>query len=60
MATYTNCSTGEDGGPTSDPEVPKIVRLLLKNLAESYICFGDGPRWRADRVYALFSDKIIM
>ncbi|EMR67429.1 hypothetical protein UCREL1_5550 [Eutypa lata UCREL1] len=32
-----------------------LLRLLIQNLAESFVCFGDGPRWRADRVAALFT-----
>ncbi|KAF2970724.1 hypothetical protein GQX73_g2771 [Xylaria multiplex] len=38
-----------------DQDVRAIVRLLIKNLAESYTCFGDGPRWRVDSISALFS-----
>ncbi|KAI0145083.1 hypothetical protein GGR57DRAFT_320861 [Xylariaceae sp. FL1272] len=33
-----------------DLEAYKIIKLLIKNLAESYTCFGNGPRWRADCV----------
>lgn len=33
-----------------------IVQLLMKNLAESFICFGDGPQWRTDAVSTLFQD----
>ncbi|KAI0532002.1 hypothetical protein GGR58DRAFT_491749 [Xylaria digitata] len=39
-----------------DQDVRAVVRLLIKNLAESYTCFGDGPRWRADSISALFSE----
>ncbi|KAI1126906.1 hypothetical protein F5Y10DRAFT_202440 [Nemania abortiva] len=44
-----------NGGSAADLNVHAIVRLLIKNLAESYVCFGDGPRWRADSVSTLFS-----
>ncbi|KAI1824122.1 hypothetical protein F4861DRAFT_277298 [Xylaria intraflava] len=37
-------------------EVRLIVRLLIRNLAESYCCFGDGPCWRVDSISALFSE----
>lgn len=47
-----------DDGLIPDPDVRAISRLLIKNLAESYICFGDGPRWRADSISTLFSQKI--
>ncbi|KAI0977616.1 hypothetical protein F4678DRAFT_20040 [Xylaria arbuscula] len=43
-----------------DQEVRAVVRLLMKNLAESYTCFGDGPRWRTDTVSALFNQKMRM
>jgi hypothetical protein len=43
----------------TNPEVCMVVRLLVKNLAESYVCFGDGPRWRVDSVSALFDEKMI-
>ncbi|GAW23870.1 hypothetical protein ANO14919_134470 [Xylariales sp. No.14919] len=43
-----------------DEDVRAVVRLLIKNLAESYTCFGDGPRWRTDCVSALFSEKVRM
>ncbi|KAI1299466.1 hypothetical protein F5Y03DRAFT_366020 [Xylaria venustula] len=43
-----------------DQEVRGVVRLLMKNLAESYTCFGDGPRWRSDAVSALFNQKMRM
>ncbi|TGJ79955.1 hypothetical protein E0Z10_g8795 [Xylaria hypoxylon] len=41
-----------------DEDVRTVVRLLMKNLAESYTCFGDGPRWRVDAISALFSEKM--
>ncbi|KAI0449380.1 hypothetical protein F5B21DRAFT_509241 [Xylaria acuta] len=52
----------DDGGVLAvhDEEVKGITRLLIKNLAESYRCFGDGPRWRADRVSVLFTEKMGM
>ncbi|KAI0117903.1 hypothetical protein GGR51DRAFT_270536 [Nemania sp. FL0031] len=51
-----NSSKAVHGGPIEDLNVQPIVRLLIKNLAESYVCFGDGPRWRADSVSTLFSE----
>ncbi|KAK6951603.1 hypothetical protein Daesc_006125 [Daldinia eschscholtzii] len=32
-----------------------MIQSLIWKLAASYICFGDGPRWRTDRILALFS-----
>ncbi|KAI8958244.1 hypothetical protein F5Y11DRAFT_45038 [Daldinia sp. FL1419] len=32
-----------------------MIQSLIWKLAASYICFGDGPRWRIDRISALFS-----
>lgn len=43
-----------------DEEVRAITRLLIRNLAESYTCFGDGPRWKADRISVLFTEKMVM
>ncbi|KAI0444171.1 hypothetical protein F4803DRAFT_549377 [Xylaria telfairii] len=45
---------------TVDSEVRTITRLLIRNLAESYTCFGDGPRWKADRISVLFTEKMVM
>ncbi|KAI0517500.1 hypothetical protein F5B22DRAFT_107936 [Xylaria bambusicola] len=39
-------------------ELISVVRLLMKNLAESFICFGDGPRWKTDAVSTLFKDMM--
>lgn len=36
-------------------QASSLLRLLIQNLAESFICLGDGPRWRADLVGSLFS-----
>ncbi|TRX93279.1 hypothetical protein FHL15_005858 [Xylaria flabelliformis] len=41
-----------------DEEVRTITRVLIRNLAESYTCFGDGPRWQADRISMLFTEKM--
>ncbi|KAK5635676.1 hypothetical protein RRF57_011388 [Xylaria bambusicola] len=41
-------------------DLVSVVRLLMKNLAESFICFGDGPRWRTDAVSTLFKDAMRM
>ncbi|KAI4859536.1 hypothetical protein F4820DRAFT_157677 [Hypoxylon rubiginosum] len=35
----------------------ELVRSLVQDLATSYICFGDGPRWHPDRISAIFSRK---
>ncbi|KAF3064671.1 hypothetical protein GL218_02675 [Daldinia childiae] len=35
-----------------------MIHSLIWKLAASYICFGDGPRWRVDRVLALFSGSV--
>ncbi|OTB02630.1 hypothetical protein M426DRAFT_322548 [Hypoxylon sp. CI-4A] len=35
-----------------DPLV-EVVKPLIQTLSTTFICFGDGPRWRADRVDAL-------
>ncbi|KAI0546884.1 hypothetical protein F4679DRAFT_399370 [Xylaria curta] len=43
-----------------DEDVRTITRVLIRNLAESYTCFGDGPRWKADRVSMLFTEKMTM
>ncbi|KAI1171897.1 hypothetical protein F4777DRAFT_28156 [Nemania sp. FL0916] len=48
-----------DGELASHSDAFAIARLLIKNLAESYICFGDGPRWRTDSVSTLFSGKMV-
>ncbi|KAI0159991.1 hypothetical protein GGR52DRAFT_172565 [Hypoxylon sp. FL1284] len=44
----------------NQPDCPlsELVRSLIQELAESFICFGDGPRWNAARVSAIFSRKI--
>ncbi|XXG99660.1 hypothetical protein Hte_006001 [Hypoxylon texense] len=34
-----------------------LVRSLIQDLATSFICFGDGPRWHPDRISAIFSGK---
>ncbi|KAI0904594.1 hypothetical protein F4823DRAFT_186691 [Ustulina deusta] len=52
--TITVCCTTNSS--SVDREVRTVVRLLMKNLAESCTCFGDGPRWRADSISALFSE----
>ncbi|KAI1747649.1 hypothetical protein F4782DRAFT_520292 [Xylaria castorea] len=43
-----------------DEEVRAITRVLIRNLAESYTCFGDGPRWKADSISILFTEKMAM
>ncbi|KAI1425221.1 hypothetical protein F5Y12DRAFT_714431 [Xylaria sp. FL1777] len=43
-----------------DEEARAVVGLFVKNLAESYTCFGDGPRWRADTVSDLFNQQMTM
>lgn len=53
-------SEAVDDGLAPDSDVRAISKLLIKNLAESFICFGDGPRWRADAISTLFSQKIHM
>lgn len=53
-------SEAVDDGLAPDSDARAISRLLIKNLAESFICFGDGPRWRADAISTLFSQKINM
>ncbi|KAI8949262.1 hypothetical protein F4801DRAFT_580656 [Xylaria longipes] len=52
----------DDGGVVAvhDGDVRDITRLLIRNLAESYTCFGDGPRWKADRISALFTETMVM
>ncbi|KAI0814442.1 hypothetical protein GGR55DRAFT_686771 [Xylaria sp. FL0064] len=55
----TACCITNDAKVVSD-DVRNVVRLLVKNLAESYTCFGDGPRWRTDAVSALFDRKMRM
>ncbi|KAI1347420.1 hypothetical protein F5Y01DRAFT_329660 [Xylaria sp. FL0043] len=55
----TACCITNDAKVVSD-DVRNVVRLLVKNLAESYTCFGDGPRWRTDAVSALFNQKMRM
>ncbi|KAI3325215.1 hypothetical protein HD806DRAFT_521518 [Xylariaceae sp. AK1471] len=61
MADYNKTSPkAMDDGPAADPDVRMIVRLLMKNLVESYTCFGDGPRWRADCVSVLFGENMRM
>ncbi|KAI1437434.1 hypothetical protein GGR50DRAFT_72459 [Xylaria sp. CBS 124048] len=52
-------AVGADDRPEASSDIRLIVRLLVKNLAESYTCFGTGPQWRADSVAALFSEKSI-
>ncbi|KAH9901745.1 hypothetical protein F4778DRAFT_781641 [Xylariomycetidae sp. FL2044] len=34
----------------------QLGKTLIKKLAESYICFGDGPRWKGDRIAATLLD----
>ncbi|KAI8626375.1 hypothetical protein F5Y19DRAFT_227909 [Xylariaceae sp. FL1651] len=58
MARFTTCVEAAGEESAADPDVCAVVKLLIKNLAESYTCFGDGPRWRADCVSALFSEKM--
>ncbi|KAI0428724.1 hypothetical protein F5Y09DRAFT_279581 [Xylaria sp. FL1042] len=53
----TACCITNDSQVVSG-DVRNVVRLLVKNLAESYTCFGDGPRWRTDAVSALFNQKM--
>jgi hypothetical protein len=45
-------------GSAPDVDVNAIIRLLINNLAESFICFGVGPRWRANRISTLFSERM--
>ncbi|KAI0896175.1 hypothetical protein F4806DRAFT_496295 [Annulohypoxylon nitens] len=40
--------------PEGDP-LTKMVQSLIHAMSNSFICFGNGPRWRADRVAAMFS-----
>ncbi|KAI1097779.1 hypothetical protein F4804DRAFT_351172 [Jackrogersella minutella] len=44
----------QDLNQAGDP-LARMVQSLIHILAKSYICFGDGPRWRADRVAALLN-----
>ncbi|GAP87548.2 hypothetical protein SAMD00023353_0900070 [Rosellinia necatrix] len=65
VVTGVGMGMGPHPDPDPDPETGlsdprEIVRLLIRNLAESYICFGDGPRWRADCVTTLFSETMVM
>jgi len=60
IAAYNTRVPGPIGEESlANPEVCMVVRLLIKNLAESYVCFGDGPRWRVDSVSALFNENMI-
>lgn len=34
-----------------------LIRSLIQELARSFVCFGDGPRWQPERVSAIFSGK---
>ncbi|CAJ2510432.1 Uu.00g051350.m01.CDS01 [Anthostomella pinea] len=66
--TLRSCDAGADSGSLSNvdggglpvvrDQVPILVRLLVQKLAETFICFGDGPRWRTERVSALFSGDV--
>lgn len=40
--------------PEGDP-LTKMVQSLIHAMSSSFICFGNGPRWRADCVAAMFS-----
>ncbi|KAI1086819.1 hypothetical protein F5B19DRAFT_487208 [Rostrohypoxylon terebratum] len=40
--------------PEGDP-LTKMVQSLIHAMSNSFICFGNGPRWRADRVAAMFN-----
>ncbi|KAI1206367.1 uncharacterized protein F4807DRAFT_453538 [Annulohypoxylon truncatum] len=42
------------GRQAGDP-LAKMIQSLIHTLSSSFICFGNGPRWRADRVAAMFS-----
>lgn len=42
-----------DSKPTQNP-LGEVLQSLIQNLAFTFVCFGDGPRWRADRVSAIF------
>ncbi|KAJ3557601.1 hypothetical protein NPX13_g9890 [Xylaria arbuscula] len=42
----------------ANEELMTVVRLLMKNLAESFICFGNGPQWRKEAVSTLFQDAM--
>ncbi|KAI0490270.1 hypothetical protein F4859DRAFT_2380 [Xylaria cf. heliscus] len=41
-----------------EEEVRAMTRLLIRNLAESYTCFGDGPRWKTESISMLFTEKM--
>ncbi|KAI1407389.1 hypothetical protein F5Y13DRAFT_131527 [Hypoxylon sp. FL1857] len=36
----------------------EVAKSLIHALARTFICFGDGPRWRADRVSTLLGGNI--
>lgn len=57
IASYRTPPRPENAGLVPDEDARALVRLLIKNLAESAVCFGDGPRWRADCLADLFSSK---
>ncbi|KAI1455449.1 hypothetical protein F4805DRAFT_273736 [Annulohypoxylon moriforme] len=38
----------------SDP-LAEMIQSIIQIMSSSYICFGNGPRWRADRVAAIFN-----
>ncbi|KAI2464242.1 hypothetical protein F4781DRAFT_82375 [Annulohypoxylon bovei var. microspora] len=46
-----------DLNQAGDP-LAKVVQSLVHTLSKSCICFGNGPRWRADRVAALFNGSV--
>ncbi|KAI0884114.1 uncharacterized protein GGS22DRAFT_19262 [Annulohypoxylon maeteangense] len=45
-----NCDLSLAGDPLTE-----MIQSIIHTMSRSYICFGDGPRWRADRVAAIFN-----
>ncbi|KAI1805061.1 hypothetical protein F4811DRAFT_561352 [Daldinia bambusicola] len=44
-----------DSNQAEEASLLDMIQSLIWKLAASYICFGDGPRWRTDRVLAILS-----
>ncbi|KAI1463382.1 uncharacterized protein F4812DRAFT_245454 [Daldinia caldariorum] len=49
-------------GDSNQVESPLLdmIQSLIWKLAATYICFGDGPRWRTDHVLAILSGSTTM
>ncbi|KAI0378534.1 hypothetical protein F5Y04DRAFT_146624 [Hypomontagnella monticulosa] len=46
-----------DSKPAENP-LGEVLQSLIRSLAFTFVCFGNGPRWRADQVMAILGGDV--